>query len=85
MRYLYWSLIALFTAAILVFKLQNLDSVTITFLNIKATLPLAFLVIAVYVLGMTTGGLLTASLGQWIRGVRKPDSTSETDQNQKLD
>ncbi|MDP1672718.1 MAG: LapA family protein [Burkholderiales bacterium] len=81
MRYLYWSLIILFTAAIILFNLQNLDSVTITFLNIKATLPLALLVIAVYVLGMTTGGLLTAALGQWIRGVRQPDSASESDRN----
>lgn len=74
MRYVYWFLIILFSSAIAIFMLQNLNGVTVGFLTLQATLPLALLVIAVYILGMTTGGLLTTALGQWIRGARKPQA-----------
>lgn len=70
MRYVYTALIVLFTALVIVFKLQNLQSVTVVLLSMSVTLPLSLLIIAVYFLGMVTGGSLTALLRSWLRGAR---------------
>lgn len=60
---------ALFLALVLLFAVQNLGGVTITLLTFSAKLPLALLVILVYVLGMATGGYLFS----FLRGLnRKP-------------
>lgn len=52
------ALIVLVTAAVLVFKLQNLTSVTVTFLTMSLTLPVTLFILLVYVLGMVSGGAL---------------------------
>ena len=72
MRYVDLALIVLFTAAVLIFKFQNLTSVTISLLGLSATLPLSTLVILVYVLGMITGSALFGLVRSWIRGARRP-------------
>jgi uncharacterized integral membrane protein len=72
MRYLYIALIVLFTAAVLLFKFQNLTSVTISLLGMSATLPVSTLLILVYVLGMVTGSALFGLVRSWIRGVTRP-------------
>jgi hypothetical protein len=43
MRYLYIALIVFLTAVVLVFKFQNLTSVTISLLGMSATLPVSTL------------------------------------------
>ena len=68
MRYVYIALIVLLTAVVLLFKFQNLTSVTISLLGMSATLPVSVLVIFVYVLGMVTGGALFGLVRSWIRG-----------------
>jgi uncharacterized integral membrane protein len=70
MRYVYILLIALLTAAVLLFKFQNLETVTVSLLTVSVTLPVSLLVIGVYVLGMFTGGFLVALVRGWIRGAR---------------
>ena len=65
------TLIVLVTAAVLVFKLQNLTSVTVTFLTMSVTLPITLLVLIVYVLGMITGGAVWGLLRTWFRGARR--------------
>ena len=72
MRNIYIGLIVLLTAVVLLFKFQNLTSVTISLLGMSATLPLSTLVILVYVLGMVTGGALFSLVRSWIRGARRP-------------
>ena len=72
MRYLYIALIVLFTAAMLLFKFQNLTSVTISLLGMSATLPLSTLLILVYVLGMVTGSSLFGLVRSWIREATRP-------------
>jgi uncharacterized integral membrane protein len=71
MRYVYLALIVLFTAAVLLFKFQNLTSVTISLLGMSATLPVSRLLILVYVLGMLTGSALFGLIRSWIRGARR--------------
>jgi uncharacterized integral membrane protein len=70
MRYVYILLIVLLTAAVLLFKFQNLETVTVSLLTVSVTLPVSLLVIGVYVLGMFTGGFLVALVRSWIRGAR---------------
>ena len=71
MRFLYIGLIVLFTALVLLFKFQNLETATVSLLSASVTLPLSILVFAIYVLGMLTGGCLLALLKNWIGRARR--------------
>jgi putative membrane protein len=62
MRWIYLAVIILFAAATIIFALQNLGIVTISFLGFNAPVPLALLVVVVYLLGAATGGSLLALL-----------------------
>jgi len=74
MRTLYIALIVVFTAIVVLFKFQNLETVTVSLLSASLTLPVSGLVFAVYVLGMLTGGFVLALLRGWVRGARqRPD------------
>jgi uncharacterized integral membrane protein len=70
MRWLHLTVIALFAAAILVFAVQNLEIVTMSFIGFSARVPLALLVVIIYVLGMATGGSLWALLRKSLRESR---------------
>ena len=71
MRTLYIGLIIVFTALVLLFKFQNLESATVSLFSASLTLPVSILVFGVYVLGMLTGGCLYALLKTWVRGARQ--------------
>lgn len=71
MRYVNITLIVVLTAVVLLFKLQNLHSVTVSFLSVSFTLPASLLLILVYVLGMVSGGSLLALVRTWVRGARQ--------------
>lgn len=62
MRYVYGAVIVLLTVAVLVFMGQNIDSVNISFLTLRLTMPLFLVVVLAYVLGMVTGGSLVGLL-----------------------
>lgn len=72
MRYVYIALIVVFTAVVLLFKVQNLQAVTVSLLNASVTLPVSVLLLGVYVLGMVTGGSLVALLKSWVVGAKTP-------------
>jgi uncharacterized integral membrane protein len=69
-RWLYLVVIVVFVAVTAIFALQNLSVVTMWFLGSSVRLPLAILVIVVYVLGAATGGSLYALLRRSYRGSR---------------
>jgi uncharacterized integral membrane protein len=71
MRYVYMALIAVLAAIIILFKVQNLESVTVSLFAASVTLPVSVLVLLIYVLGMLTGGLLLALLRSWFRGATR--------------
>lgn len=74
MKWLKTAVIVVFTAAVVVFTLQNIQSVTVAFLTASLTLPLSLLVIGVYVLGMFTGGSLLSLIRHVMAGRQKtPD------------
>jgi uncharacterized integral membrane protein len=68
MRYLYLALIIFIMLAVVTFKVQNIDAVTVYFLSSSITLPLSVLILAVYFLGMATGGLVISAIRSWVRG-----------------
>jgi uncharacterized integral membrane protein len=78
MRWVHLSVIVIFAAATLVFALQNLGVVTMSFLGFSARAPLAFLIAVAYLLGAATGGSLLALLRRSVRGsgLRQTESHS---------
>ena len=73
MRYVYMALIATFVGIIVLFKIQNLDTVTVTLLGASMTLRVSVLVLLIYVLGALTGGSLLALMRTWVHGAtRRP-------------
>ncbi|MCX7891334.1 MAG: DUF1049 domain-containing protein [Burkholderiales bacterium] len=74
MRFVYIALIVLATALVALFKFQNLETATVSFLNMSVTLPVSVLVLVIYVLGMLTGGALFGLLKSWARkAMAKPE------------
>jgi putative membrane protein len=71
MRWIHLSVILLFALATVVFALQNLGLVTMSFLGFSAHAPLAFLIAIAYLLGAATGGSLYALLRRLARGSRR--------------
>jgi lipopolysaccharide assembly protein A len=75
MRIVYLGLIVLITLAVITFKVQNIDAVTVSFFSLSLTLSISTLILAVYILGMLTGSLVLSLIGTWIRrATRAPRS-----------
>ena len=68
MRYVYMFLIVLAVGILLLFKVQNLAAVTMSFLGADITMSLSFLIFVVYVLGMLTGSSVFGLLRSWTQG-----------------
>jgi lipopolysaccharide assembly protein A len=62
MRWVHLTIIIVFAAATLIFGLQNLKSVTVSFLGVSIGAPLVIVIFVVYLLGAVTGGSLFALL-----------------------
>jgi putative membrane protein len=62
MRWIYLVVIVLFALATLIFALQNLEVVAVSFFGFEVRAPRAVLTILIYVLGALTGGSLLALL-----------------------
>lgn len=73
MRFVYIGLVVVFTAVVLLFKVHNLETATVTLFSASVTLPVSVLVVGVYVLGMLSGSFLVSVLRSWIRGARGVD------------
>jgi lipopolysaccharide assembly protein A len=70
MRYLLAAILLAFLGAIVVFALQNTESVTVRFLNWGVTLPFALLAVVIYLAGMLSGWSVMAFLRRSIHRVR---------------
>jgi putative membrane protein len=70
-RWFYLAIVIVFVAALTIFVFQNNASVDVSFLALGATLPLAGLVVIVYVLGALSGGSLYALLRRSLAGSRR--------------
>ena len=76
MRWIYLIVIVVLGVAILLFAIQNLDVVTISFLSFKIRAPLAVVATIVYVLGAATGGSLLALLRRSYEGSKRSSTGS---------
>ena len=72
MRFVHLAIIVIFTAIVLLFKFQNLQSATVSLFSASITLPMSVLVVLVYILGMVTGSSLLALLRKSAAGARPP-------------
>jgi lipopolysaccharide assembly protein A len=72
MRYVYITLIVVFTGLVAIFMLQNLEMVMVSFFSLRIALPAYLLAFAFYVLGMLTGGSLLEVLRTWIHRASQP-------------
>jgi len=70
MRYVYIGLIILISLVVLLFKIQNLEVVTVSLLSVSVTMPVSLMVIVIYFLGMVTGGSLLSLLRVLIQGAK---------------
>jgi lipopolysaccharide assembly protein A len=71
LRWIYLAIVLLIAAATLIFALQNLQIVSVSFLGLALSAPLALMVFVVYVLGAATGGSLYALLRWSVQGSRR--------------
>lgn len=74
MRWVYLALVVLLTLAVLAFKLQNLSSVTVSWLNLSLTMPLSGLLLLVYFLGMVSGSFVVQLVRTWVDKARGAES-----------
>ena len=71
MRWFQLGVIILFAAMTIIFAAQNFQMVTVSFLRISAQMPLALLVVIIYLLGAVTGGSLLAFLRRAIEASKR--------------
>ena len=71
MRWLYLAIVVVFVAALIIFVFQNTGSVSVSFLTWAVDLPIALVVVVVYVLGAMTGGSLYGLLRRSVAGARR--------------
>jgi uncharacterized integral membrane protein len=70
MRYVVAVVLIALLAAVVAFAVQNTQPVTVGFLSVSATLPLALLAVVLYVAGMLTGGSVVSFVRYLISRVR---------------
>jgi putative membrane protein len=71
MRWLYFAVILLFAAAVIIFAAQNRDVTTVSFLRTSIQMTLGLLILVVYLLGTVTGGGLLALMRKSVQGALK--------------
>ena len=73
MRWIHLLVVVIFAAAIVIFVVQNIAIVTVSFLGFSARAPVALIVALAYVLGMATGGSLWSLVRRSLHGSRITD------------
>lgn len=71
MKTFYFFLLILLVAVTVLFALQNLQAITVSFLSWSVTLPIAAVVAGTYALGMVSGGSLLAFLRWTLQRAKK--------------
>lgn len=66
MQYVTGALVALFALVVLIFAIQNLGSVDVSFLMWSMTVPKVLLILGTYVLGVFSGWGLLALIKAWV-------------------
>ncbi|MBX6314826.1 MAG: LapA family protein [Isosphaeraceae bacterium] len=69
MRYIQALALLIFLAAVVIFAVQNTQTITVRFLDWGLTAPTALMIVAVYLLGMISGWSLVSFLRLSLRRV----------------
>ncbi len=72
MWYLYFGLIVAFTALVVLFKFQNLETATVSPFSVSITLRPSILAFATCLLAMLTGGCRLAPVNSRVHGAGRP-------------
>lgn len=72
MRFLYIAIIVVIAAIVILFNIQNVDSVNVSLFNVSITMPTWLMVYLVYIAGMLTGGLVWDFLRKSIHRASQP-------------
>ncbi len=83
MRYVYIGLIILVSLVVLLFKIQNLEVVTVSLLSVSVTMPVSLMVIVIYFLGMVTGGSLLSLLRVLIQGAKSENEEKDKEEDKE--
>jgi uncharacterized integral membrane protein len=80
MRWVYLVLLLVIVAVIVVFVLQNNEDQTVTFFNHRLTAPLSLFFVAVYFLGMWSGGTVVGFLKRAYRHATEREDQKQASQ-----
>ena len=80
MRWVYLVLLLVIVAVIVVFVVQNYESATVTFFNQRITAPMSIYVVAVYFLGMWSGGTVVGFLKRAYRHATEREDQKQASQ-----
>jgi lipopolysaccharide assembly protein A len=72
MRWVHLTVIVVLAIAMLIFAIQNFQSVTVEFLRLSLAAPFALLAAVIYLLGMATGGSIWALVRRSVEGSQRP-------------
>jgi len=72
MRFFYLFVLVVLACVTILFALQNMQAITVSFFDWSVTLPIALVVVGAYALGMASGGSLLSFLRWTMRRAKKP-------------
>ena len=73
MRFVQAVVFLVFLGAVAFFAVQNMQVVTVQFMNWSVSAPVALTILSVYVLGMLSGWTVVAFVGRSIRRISESD------------
>lgn len=72
MRYLYIAIVVVAAAIVILFNIQNVESVNVSLFSVSVSMPTWLMVYLVYIAGMLTGGLVWDFLRKAIHRASQP-------------
>ena len=72
MRYLYIAIVVVVFAIVILFNIQNVESVNVSLFSVSITMPTWLMVYLVYIAGMLTGGLVWDFLRKSVHRASQP-------------
>ncbi len=71
MRYLYIALVVVIAAVVILFNVQNVETVSVSLFSFSVAMPTWLMVYLVYFAGMLTGGFVLAFMRKTLHGASR--------------
>lgn len=71
MRYLYIAIVIITAAIVILFNVQNVETVSVSLLSLSVSMPVWLMVYLVYFAGMLTGGFVLAFMRKTLHGASR--------------